>query len=63
MEFCSEKIPWNRLGTVSIIPWKKALISRHSEFRGRANSEAWNGTEWNGIPWKKLVLRNSSKIT
>jgi hypothetical protein len=46
-EFRSEKIPRNRLGTVSVIPRKKALIPRHSEFRGRANSEARNGTEWN----------------
>jgi hypothetical protein len=62
-EFRSEKIPRNSLGTVSVIPRKKALIPRHSEFRGRASSEARNGTERNGIPWKKLVLRNSSKIT
>ena len=41
------KIPRNRLGTVSVIPRKKALIPRHSEFRGRANSEARNGTERN----------------
>ncbi len=61
-EFRSEKIPRNRLGTVSVIPRKKALIPRHSEFRGRANSEARNGTEWNGIPRKELVIRNSSKI-
>ena len=44
-EFRSEKIPRNRLGTVSVIPRKKVLIPRHSEFRGRANSEARNGTE------------------
>jgi hypothetical protein len=62
-EFRSEKIPRNRLGMVSVIPRKKALIPRHSEFRGRANSEARNGTERNGIPRKKFVLRNSSKIT
>jgi hypothetical protein len=54
-EFRSEKIPRNRLGTVSVIPRKKALIPRHSDFRGRANSEARNGTERNGIPRKKLV--------
>ncbi len=46
-EFRSEKIPRNRLGTVSAIPWKKVLIPRHSEFRGRASSEAQNGTERN----------------
>ncbi len=51
-EFRSEKIPRNRLGTVSVIPRKKAVIPRHSEFRGRANSEARNGTERNGIPRK-----------
>ncbi len=42
-EFRSEKIPRTRLGTVSVIPRKKVLIPRHSEFRGRANSEARNG--------------------
>ncbi len=45
MEFRSEKIPRNRLGTVSVIPRKKVLIPRFSEFRGRAISEARNGTE------------------
>jgi len=30
-EFRSEKIPRNRLGTVSIIPWKKMLILRSME--------------------------------
>jgi hypothetical protein len=43
---------------VSVIPRKKALIPSHSEFRGRANSEARNETERNGIPRKTLVLRN-----
>jgi hypothetical protein len=57
-EFRSEKIPRNRLGTVSAIPRKKVLIPRHSEFRGRANSEARNGTERNGNPRKNEVLRN-----
>jgi hypothetical protein len=38
-EFRSEKIPRNRLGMVSVIPRKKVLIPRNSEFRGRANSE------------------------
>jgi hypothetical protein len=37
------------------------LIPRHSEFRGRANSEARNGTERNGIPRKNEVLRNSHR--
>ncbi len=45
-EFRSEKIPRNRLGTVSVIPRKKVLIPRHSEFRGRANSEGRNGREF-----------------
>ncbi len=49
-EFRSEKIPRNRLGMV--IPRKKVLIPRHSEFRGRVNSEARNGMERNGIPQK-----------
>ncbi len=31
-EFCYEKIPRNRLGMVSVIPRKKALSPRHSEF-------------------------------
>ena len=48
----------NILGTVSVLPRKKVLIPRHSEFRGRANSEARNGAEWNGIPRKNEVLRN-----
>jgi hypothetical protein len=39
-EYRSEKIPRNRLGMVSVIPRKKVLIPRHSEFRGRAYSEA-----------------------
>jgi hypothetical protein len=51
-EFRSEKIPRNRLGMVSVIPRKKVLIPRHSDFRGRANSEARNGMERNGIPRK-----------
>jgi hypothetical protein len=38
-EFRSEKIPRNRLGTIFVIPRKKVLIPRHSEFRGIANSE------------------------
>jgi hypothetical protein len=58
-EFRSENIPRNRLGMVSVIPRKNVLIPRHSEFRGRANSEARNGTERTGIPRKNEVLRNS----
>ncbi len=58
-EFRTEKIPRNRLGTISVIPRRKVLIPRHSKFRGRANSEARNGTERNGIPRKNEVLRNS----
>ena len=54
-EFRSEKIPRNRLGTVSVIPRKKVLIPKHSEFRGRANSEARNGKERNGILRKNEV--------
>jgi hypothetical protein len=62
-EFRSEKIPRNRLGTVSVIPRKKVLIPRYSEFRGRANSEARNGTkERSGIPRKNEVLRNRLNI-
>ncbi len=52
-EFRTEKIPRNRLLTISVIPRKKVLIPRHSESRRRANSEARNGTERNGIPRKK----------
>jgi hypothetical protein len=62
-EFHFEKIPRNRLGMVSVIPRKKAPIPSHSEFRGRANSDARNGTERNGMPRKRLVLQNISKIT
>jgi hypothetical protein len=58
-EFRSEKIPRNRLGTVFVIPWKKVLIPRHSEFRGRAISEVRNETERTGIPRKNEVFRNS----
>ncbi len=61
-EFRSEKIPPNRLGTVSVIPRKKVLIPRHSEFRGRANSEARNGTKFR----KKMNFygnRTASMIT
>jgi hypothetical protein len=60
-EFRSEKIPRNRLGMVSVIPRKKALIPRHSEFRGMPIPML--GTERNGMPRKKLVLQNISKIT
>jgi hypothetical protein len=45
-EFCSEKIPRNRLGMASVIWWKKVLIPRHSEVYGRVNSEARNGRKW-----------------
>ncbi len=45
-EFCSEKIPRNRLGMASVIPRKKVLIARHSEVYGGVNSEAWNGRKW-----------------
>jgi hypothetical protein len=38
-EFRSEKIPRNRLRTVSVISQKKVLIPRRSEFYGRVNSE------------------------
>jgi hypothetical protein len=58
-EFRSEKIPRNRLRMVSVISRKKVLIARHSEFRGRANSEALKGTERSGIPRKNEVFRNS----
>jgi hypothetical protein len=59
---CSEKIPRNRLERVSVVPRKKVLIPRHSGFRARADSEAWNGTEWNdclcrnGRLWTRLTL-------
>jgi hypothetical protein len=45
-EFRSEKIWQNRLGTASVIPWKKVLIPRHSEVYGRVYSEARNGRKW-----------------
>jgi hypothetical protein len=60
-EFRSEKIPRNRLGMISVITRKKVLIPRHSEFRGRENSQARNGTERNGISRKNEVLRNSHR--
>ncbi len=37
-----QKIPRNILEMVSVIPQKKVLIQRHSEFCGRANSDARN---------------------
>ncbi len=46
-KFRSEKIPQNRLGMISVIPQKKLLILRHSEFCGRAHSEVRNGRERN----------------
>jgi hypothetical protein len=60
-KFRSEKIPRNRLGMISVIPRKKVLIPRHSEFCGRANSEARNRTERNGIPRKNEVLQISHR--
>jgi hypothetical protein len=44
-DFRSEKIPRNILGIVSVIPWNKVVIPRHSEVYRRVNSEARNGTE------------------
>jgi hypothetical protein len=44
---------------VSIISWKQVLILRHSEFRGRAVSEAQNETERNSA--KKLSFTEQSK--
>jgi hypothetical protein len=52
-KFLSVKIPWNKLGTVFAIPWKKVLIPRNSVPLGIAYSV--RGSEWNGterIPWK-----------
>jgi hypothetical protein len=42
---------------------KCSFRGMHSEFRGRANSEARNGTERNGIPRKNEVLRKSKYWT
>ena len=61
-EFRSEKIPRNRLGTVSVIPRKKVLIPRHSEFRGRANSEAMNGTEQKNMTFTVDMGVDCSKL-
>ena len=58
-EFRSEIILRNRLGTVSVILLKKVLILRHSEFRGKAISEAQNETERNSA--KKLSFIEQSK--
>jgi hypothetical protein len=62
-EFRSEKIPRNRLGTVSVIPRKKALIPRHSESRGRADSEARNGTEWNSAEKISFTKQQQNNLT
>jgi hypothetical protein len=43
---------------VSVIPRKKVLIPRHSEFRGRANSEARNGAEFR----KKMKFYGTDQI-
>jgi hypothetical protein len=61
-EFRSEKIPRNRLGMISVIPRKKAFIPRHSEFRGRANSEARNGTEWNSAEKISFTKQQQNNI-
>jgi hypothetical protein len=47
-EFRTEKIQRNRLGTVSVILRKNKPIPRHSEFRGRDNTEARKETEFRG---------------
>ncbi len=52
-EFLSEKIPRNRLGMIFVIPRKKVLIPRHSEFRGRANSK--RGMEQNGTEFREKI--------
>ena len=57
-EFCSEKIPRNRLGMVFVLPRKKVLIPRHSEVSGRVNSEARNGRKWH----EKNSERNSESF-
>jgi hypothetical protein len=44
-EFCSGKIPRNRLGT-AVVQRKKMFIPRHSKVHGRVNSESRNGTEF-----------------
>jgi hypothetical protein len=58
-----EKIPRNSLGMVSVIPRKKALIPRHSEFRGRANSEARNGTEWYSAEKMSFTKQQQNNLT
>ncbi len=54
-KFCSEKIPWNRLGMVSVIPQKKVLrgIPRFTE-----ESIPKLGTKQNDT--KKICLKKSS---
>jgi hypothetical protein len=52
----SEKFPWNRLGTASIIPRKKMLIPRHSEVYEKVYSKL--GTEGNGI--KKISFTKNA---
>ncbi len=44
-EFCSNKIPRNRLGMISVHPRKKLLIPRHSEVYGRVNGTEQNDTK------------------
>ncbi len=45
LKFSSEKIPWNRLGTVFIIPQNKVLILGDSEYFRRVHSETWDETD------------------
>ncbi len=51
-EICSEKIPQNWLGTVSVIPRKK------NSFWGPRKSQ-FQSSEWNVTMRKKFVLQNS----
>jgi hypothetical protein len=49
IEIMFRKIPWNRLGTVFVIPQKKVLLSRNSMCLGIAHSDVQNRTEWNSL--------------
>jgi hypothetical protein len=52
-EFCSEKIPRNRLRLDSIIPRKKLIIAREFQGLRKSHSEAQNGTELHGKKTKQ----------
>jgi hypothetical protein len=58
-KFCFEKIQWNRLGILLVIPRKKVLLPQNSVCLGKVLSLIRNETERSRIARKNDVLRNS----